>query len=104
MSERSLFGDLLDLDTMSCPMCGDQYVHLDGVEMVGSHGQAVRLGAPPEESSAYPTVAITSASVKTRRHTINLLGWCEGCGPFVISLNQHKGETYVSVGPRDDLT
>lgn len=94
-----------DGQMLLCPSCGGDCVHIDDAYVLGrpreseamrpvhvNHKGHVSMG--PEVDGAIP---IDPVRGKGRRHTMSLVGWCEGCGGrFAITFMQHKGNTFVS--------
>ena len=79
-----------------CPSCGFNYLHHEKVE-VFERGEDATHGV-------HVTVADTKATCDTshegnpsaRRHGLKIYFSCEGCAAKpVLSLSQHKGNTYV---------
>lgn len=85
-----------------CPLCGDDYVHLNDVFVAGR---------PEGEDGPIKNVTVSNAGRVTegdlvefpsqqvgRRHSLALAGDCEHCGEgFAIEFRQHKGQTRVQV-------
>lgn len=90
-----------DSNMLICPLCGEDYVHLDDVYMAGR----------PREDGPYVNVHVDNAGridqgdflnmpIQSggRRHTIAVSGWCEMCaGRFAIEFRQHKGQTELAI-------
>ena len=80
---------------LPCPLCGDDHVHVDGVEVGGRDRED---GAPcyvrVDSAARVHVVPTPPEQTAGRRHTITLTGWCETCDrAFAIALQQHKGQT-----------
>jgi hypothetical protein len=93
-----------------CPLCGDNYVHLDEAYVAGRAREDGPVtpaminsdGHASSDDSIQVPMANNDAG---RRHTISLAGRCEGCsGRFAIAFKQHKGQTVVDVLRQDWTT
>lgn len=85
---------------MLCPGCGFECTHLDRVEITTGAGQRITLVADGEDERTHVDVRYQlDKSVgfpEQRRHTITLVGTCEGCDTrYSFIFRQHKGGTFV---------
>lgn len=93
---------------LTCPLCGNDYVHMDEVYMAGrarEDGPVIRSMINADGHAAHDDDSIQvplRGGDTGRRHTISMTGWCEGChGHFAIVFKQHKGQTIVDVLRQD---
>lgn len=89
-----------------CPSCGSEYTHTAGVKVVHraedgpasaivARGTAVRLIVDQPIDSPSPVSSV-------RRGWIEVHGWCEQCEDgWMLVLQQHKGQTVVSIHVAD---
>lgn len=79
-----------------CPSCGFNYLHHDKVE-VFECGEDTPYGVHVTVEDAKATFDTSlEGNPSARRHGLKIYFWCEGCqAKPVLSLHQHKGNTYV---------
>lgn len=86
---------------LCCPLCGDVYVHIDGVQVAAGPDAEdgpveIGLSADGDVLDETGNVPAGTAVGVGRRHRIALLGWCEICdGRFALVFTQHKGVTFA---------
>ena len=66
-------------DQLSCPVCGDEYVHIDS---------ATSSGNKDDYSSGW-----------VRGDTVTINFYCESNHTFSLEFGFHKGNTYLRVNP-----
>lgn len=86
-------------EVMLCPWCGSSWSHLDQVDMLSASNGGMSLRSHGEDSSSRVTAGLTGSG-GYRRHTAVLHFDCENCHGGTISLQQHKGNTFVSCEPK----
>lgn len=86
---------------LCCPLCGDQWIHIDDTYVSGRDGEdepVRRIRVGPDAKPETEPLAHTPISDEGRRHVIALAGWCETCDRrFAWTFKQHKGQTIVEV-------
>ena len=85
-----------------CPLCKSEWTHLDEVRVAGRPREdgdifPVRVDAGGHVTQGLGVVVPFGELGLGRRHTISIVGWCEGCGErFAFAFQQHKGQTLLS--------
>jgi hypothetical protein len=84
--------------SMACPLCGEEWTHVDEVVM----GGRAREDGPVTTTRVGPDGLVKSQTVSAsgggRRHIVALIGNCETCqGNFSITFQQHKGQTLIGI-------
>ena len=80
-----------------CPSCSNNYLHHNRVE-VFERGEDAAHGVHVAVADGKATFDTSlEGNPSTRRHGIKIRFSCEGCKANpVLSLSQHKGNTYVN--------
>lgn len=84
--------------SMACPLCGEEYTHVDDVIMNGRAREDGPVTATRVGSDGLVKSQTVGAPDGGRRHSITLVGSCETCqGNFSITFQQHKGQTLIGI-------
>lgn len=87
-----------NLTTMLCPLCNQEFTHIDAVKVVAASGEGALVAASGEDGHSTVKTSDFRAQTPGRRHSIYLIGTCELCGgDFQLVFQQHKGVTLFSV-------
>lgn len=89
---------------LECPACGSNYLHHDRVEIFEC-GEDATSGVHVAVEGGKATVdTALEGNPSARRHGLKIFFWCEGCeAKPVLSVSQHKGNTYVDFEPLSSL-
>lgn len=88
----------MDSELLTCPSCGGEYLHHDGIEWfdraedaeTGDHVSVNKLGVVVNHSLV--------GNPSPRRGGLFVTFWCEGCDRRArFELIQHKGQTFVEL-------
>lgn len=79
-----------------CPSCGSNFLHHEKVEIF-ERGEDETHGVHVSVADGKATCDTSlEGNPSARRHGLKIFFWCEGCDAKpVLSLSQHKGNTYV---------
>lgn len=81
-----------------CPSCGGLYLHHERVEVFQRNEDAGEGLHVIVEGLSTKVDTKISGNPSMRRHGLKIYFRCEGCTHSpVISLEQHKGNTYISI-------
>jgi len=91
-----------------CPTCGEDFLHAESVRLVNRRedGPASAIEVADDQITVIPHQPIDSPSPvsSVRRGWIEVRGTCEfGCPDWVIVIQQHKGNTFVTTHSIDEF-
>jgi len=87
-----------DGNAVLCPNCGEPYLHHEKVEIF-ERGEDEEFGIHAQvENGVLTTDTNLTGNPSARRHGMLIHFSCEGCTETsVLSLEQHKGTTYIEM-------
>ena len=85
-----------------CPQCGGTYTHVTAVTVLAraEDQDATEVWVRTGTRDEIRVGSIPAEDIPTRRHSVTLSTYCEGCGQITnLAFQQHKGQTLVTHQP-----